>query len=588
MLKRYLPILTWLPQYNRAALVSDLVAAVIVTLLLIPQSLAYALLAGLPAEMGLYASILPLAAYSLLGSSRTLAVGPVAIIALMTAAGAGTVATQGSPEYITAAITLALLSGVLLSLMGLLRLGFMANFLSHPVISGFVTASALIIALGQTGPLLGLTVAGSTLPELTRSLLQELPSLHWPTLAVGLTALAILLWSRHAMARSLRRLGMSARTATLASKAGPVLAVLMTSAAVWRLDLSNQGVRVVGEISGSLPALIMPSVDLALWKELFIPALLISIVGFVESVSVAQTLAAKRRQRIDPDQELIGLGSANLAAAFSGGYPVTGGFARSVVNFDAGAETPAAGAFTAVGIALAALFLTPFLASLPIAVLAATIIVAVLSLVDLKTPFIIWRYSKSDFSAMAATILITLILGVESGVIAGVLLSLALFLWRSSRPHAVVVGRVPGTEHFRNIERHKVITLPHLLMIRIDESLTYLNARWLEEYVLEKIAGRDELRHVVLMCSAINAIDASALESLEAINHRLSDAGITLHLSEVKGPVMDRLKRSTFLDDLTGDIFLSQDKAFADLAVRTEDGDSPQQTGDIWQARGLI
>src|SRR5690606_29065365 len=298
MLKQYLPILTWLPQYNRAALVSDLVAAVIVTLLLIPQSLAYALLAGLPAEMGLYASILPLVAYSLLGSSRTLAVGPVAIIALMTAAGASTVALQGSPEYISAAITLALLSGIFLSLMGLLRLGFVANFLSHPVIYGFVTASALIIALGQVGPLLGMSVASSNMPELGRSLLQELPSLHWPTLAVGFTALAILLWSRHAMARGLRQLGVSARTATLATKLGPVLAVLVTSAAVWGLDLSNHGVRVVGDIGGSLPKLMLPSVDLALWKELLIPALFISIVGFVESISIAQTLAAKRRQRI--------------------------------------------------------------------------------------------------------------------------------------------------------------------------------------------------------------------------------------------------------------------------------------------------
>jgi|SRR5690554_2193664 len=587
-LARYFPILDWGARYNRDILTSDLVAALIVTIMLIPQSLAYALLAGLPAQVGLYASILPILAYAIFGTSSTLAVGPVAVISLMTAAAAGQVAAQGSPEYIAAALILALLSGAILMVMGLLKLGFLANLLSHPVVSGFITASGIIIATSQLKHILGISASGESMPRLLNTLYANILDLNVTTLIIGVASMAFLFWVRKGLKPLLIGLGLSHRPADLIAKAGPVVAVIISILAVVILDLAEYGVKTVGIIPTSLPPISAPMFDAQLWQELAIPALLISIIGFVESVSVAQTLAAKRRQRIDPDQELIGLGSANLAAAFSGGYPVTGGFARSVVNFDAGAETPAAGAFTAVGIALAALFLTPFLASLPIAVLAATIIVAVLSLVDLKTPFIIWRYSKSDFSAMAATILITLILGVESGVIAGVLLSLALFLWRSSRPHAAVVGRVPGTEHFRNIERHKVITLPHLLMIRIDESLTYLNARWLEEYVLEKIAGRDELRHVVLMCSAINAIDASALESLEAINHRLSDAGITLHLSEVKGPVMDRLKRSTFLDDLTGDIFLSQDKAFADLAVRTEDGDSPQQTGDIWQARGLI
>jgi SulP family sulfate permease len=316
--------------------------------------------------------------------------------------------------------------------------------------------------------------------------------------------------------------------------------------------------------------------------------LLLSVIGFVESVSVAQTLAAKKRQRINPDQELIGLGAANVAAAFTGGYPVTGGFARSVVNFDAGAETPAAGAYTAVGIAIAALFLTPLLASLPIATLAATIIVAVLSLVDFKTPQHIWRYSKPDFAAMAATVLVTLLAGVEPGVIAGVSLSLALFLWRASRPHAAIVGRVPETEHFRNVKRHTVLTDPRILTIRIDESLTYLNARWLEEFVLEQVAVHPQLRHLILMCSAVNAIDASALESIEAINHRLTDAGVRLHLSEVKGPVMDALERSHLLHDLSGAIWMSQNKAFSALLTQADEADRPVMPEDHWSARGLI
>jgi len=355
-------------------------------------------------------------------------------------------------------------------------------------------------------------------------------------------------------------------------------------AVIWG-NLEQRGVAIVGAIPSGLPPLAVPGVDLDLWSQLWVPALLISIIGFVESVSVAQTLAAKRRQRIAPDQELIGLGAANIASAFSGGYPVTGGFARSVVNFDAGAQTPAAGAYTAVGIALASVFLTPLLFSLPVATLAATIIVAVLSLVDLRTPMQLWRYSKSDFSAHAATISVTLAMGVETGVIAGVATGLLLYLWKASRPHAAVVGRVPDTEHFRNVDRHKVITWPHILSIRIDESLSYLNARWLEEYVLERVAEKPELRHVVLMCSAVNAIDASGLESLEAINHRLCDAGISLHLSEVKGPVMDRLHKSHFLDDLHGEVFLSQDRAITSL-MRADETRAAGE--DHWHARGMI
>ena len=560
-LARFLPILEWGRSYNAATFTSDLNAAVIVTIMLIPQSLAYAMLAGLPPEIGLYASILPLVAYALFGTSRTLAVGPVAVVSLMTLTAAGRVAEPGSQAFIEAAIALATLSGGILLLMGLLRLGFIANLLSHPVISGFITASGILIAVGQLKSLLGISASGDTLALLALSLVQHLPDVHLPTLAIGLPALAFLFWVRKGLKPLLMQLGLPNRPAELIARAGPIMAVAASTAAVVAFDLDAAGVRVVGAVPQSLPPLGLPGFDAELWQSLLIPALLISTIGFVESVSVAQTLAAKRRQRIQPDQELIGLGAANLASAASGAYPVTGGFARSVVNFDAGAETPAAGAFTAVGISLAALFLTPFLARLPVATLAATIIVAVLTLVDLKTPVRVWRYSRADFSAMAATILLTLTVSVEAGVTAGVVLSLALFLWRASRPHMAVVGQVPGTEHFRNILRHQVITYPNILTLRIDDSLTYLNMRWVEEFLIEELAEHPELEHVVLMCSAVNAIDASALESLEAINQRLVDGGIQLHLSEVKGPVMDRLHDTHFLQALSGRVFLSQHQA---------------------------
>jgi len=557
-LERHLPILQWSRGYSRDTLTSDMVAAVIVTIMLIPQSLAYALLAGLPAEMGLYASILPLVAYAIFGTSRALAVGPVAVVSLMTAAAVGNLGLDNPADYAMAAITLAFISGVILTVMGIFRLGFLANFLSHPVIAGFITASGILIATSQLKHILGVEAHGHNLPTLLGSLWANLDQTSLITLVIGVSATAFLFWVRKGLKPLLLKSGLKPRLADIIAKAGPVGAVAVTTLAVWIFGLGERGVAIVGQVPIGLPPLTAPSFDPTLWSQLFVSGLLISIIGFVESVSVAQTLAAKKRQRIVPDQELVGLGTSNIAAAISGGYPVTGGFARSVVNFDAGAETPAAGAYTAVGIALAALLLTPLLFFLPKATLAATIIVAVLSLVDFSILGRTWRYSKVDFAAVAATILLTLGFGVEMGVSAGVVLSIALHLYKTSRPHVAEVGLVPGTQHFRNIRRHAVVTDPALVTLRIDESLYFANAAFLQDYVYDRVVGDDRIRDVVLMCSAVNEIDMSALESLEAINQRLESLGIRLHLSEVKGPVMDRLKRSHFLDDLTGKVFLSQ------------------------------
>ncbi len=564
-LSRYLPPLDWGRSYTRDTLTSDLVAAVIVTIMLIPQSLAYALLAGLPAQAGIYASIVPIVLYALFGTSRALAVGPVAVVSLMTAAAIGQVAEAGSMGYAAAALTLALLSGAFLMALGLLRLGFIANFLSHPVIAGFITASGVLIATSQLKHILGVPAGGHTLVEMLASLAVHLGDVHLATLVIGVLAAAFLFWVRKGLKPVLVRAGLAPRAADILAKAGPVVAVALSTAAVWLMGLDARGVAIVGAVPQGLPPLTMPDLSPDLLGALLVPALLISVIGFVESVSVAQTLAAKKRQRIDPDQELIGLGAANLGAAFTGGYPVTGGFARSVVNFDAGAETPAAGAFTAIGLAIAALALTPLIFFLPKAVLAATIIVAVLSLVDFSILRKSWAYSKADFAAVLATIGLTLGLGVEAGVSTGVILSLALHLYKTSRPHVAEVGLVPGTQHFRNILRHEVETDPTLLTLRVDQSLYFANARFLEDLIQDRIAEDCALRHVVLMCSAVNEIDFSALESLEAINERLKAAGITLHLSEVKGPVMDRLQRSHFLDEMSGEVFLSQYDAWTTL-----------------------
>ncbi|MGX6646586.1 SulP family inorganic anion transporter [Maricaulaceae bacterium MS644] len=577
---RYLPVLDWGRRYDGAKFGDDMMAAVIVTLMLIPQSLAYALLAGLPPEAGLYASILPLVAYALFGTSRALAVGPVAVVSLMTAAAVGEIAQTGTMGYAVAAMSLAFLSGVFLLIMGVFRLGFLANFLSHPVISGFITASGIIIAASQLRHILGVSASGHNLYDLALSLGAEITNPHWPTVIIGVSAAAFLFWVRSGLKPLLLKLGLPKRAADILTKAGPVFAVGVSIGAVIMLDLGAAGVALVGAVPGGLPPLSAPSFDVDLLLLLAGPAMLISVIGFVESVSVAQTLAAKKRERIDPDQELVGLGAANISAAFSGGYPVTGGFARSVVNFDAGAATPAAGAFTAGGIALATLFLTPLLANLPVAVLAATIIVAVLSLVDFGALKRAWTYSRPDFAAMAATIALTLAMGVETGVTAGVVLSLALFLYRTSRPHAAVVGQVAGTEHFRNITRHSVQTSPKILTLRVDEGLYFANARYLEDRVYALVAENLAIEHFILMCPAVNQIDLSALESLEAINARLADSGVSLHLSEVKGPVMDALKRSHFLEALTGEVFLSQYAAVAKLdpdSLRASPSDAAAQ-----------
>ncbi|MEE4120896.1 MAG: sulfate permease [Paracoccaceae bacterium] len=565
-LRRYLPILDWGAAYDRRTLEADGLAAVIVTIMLIPQSLAYALLAGLPAEMGLYASILPLVGYAIFGTSRALAVGPVAVVSLMTAAAIGNLGLTDPRTVALAAITLAFLSGVFLMAMGFLRLGFVANFLSHPVIAGFITASGILIATSQLKHILGVTAHGHTLPELLSSLWAHLPETNFWALGIGVAATAFLFWVRKGLKPLLLGWGLAPRLADILTKAGPVAAVVVTTLVAWGLGLADRGLSIVGDVPSGLPPATLPSFDIELWGALIGSAILISIIGFVESVSVAQTLAAKKRQRIVPDQELIGLGAANVAASVSGGYPVTGGFARSVVNFDAGAETPAAGAFTAIGILLAAMFLTPLLYFLPTATLAATIIVAVLSLVDFSILKTAWGYSKADFAAVAATVALTLGLGVEAGVSAGVALSILLYLYKTSRPHVAEVGLVPGTQHFRNIRRHRVETAPNLLTLRIDESLYFANARFMEDYILDRVTRDDQIRDVVLQFSAVNEVDLSALESLEAIASRLHDMGLRLHLSEVKGPVMDRLKRSHFLDHLTGEVFLSQYDAWAMLA----------------------
>jgi len=566
-LAKVFPCAEWMGSYDARTFTDDLVAAVIVTIMLVPQSLAYALLAGVPAEVGLYASILPLVLYTVFGSSRTLAVGPVAVASLMTASSIGSLGLETQAEYLEAAILLAMLSGLFLLLLGIFHFGFLANFLSHPVVSGFITASGIIIALSQVRHILGIKAGGDNLPDLLGSLAQNIGNLNASTLAVGLFALGFLFASRLWLKSLLGTLGTPDFLAGIITKAAPVMAVIVTIIWAALAGLEGRGVDLVGEIPGGLPGLVMPSFNMTLVQELTVPAILISIIGYVESISVGKTLAAKRRQKIDQNQEPIGLGTANIASALSGAFPVTGGFSRSVVNFDAGARTPAASFMTAIGITIATLTLTEYLALLPKATLAATIIVAVLGLVDFSILRSTWGYSRSDFIAVAATISVTLLAGVEIGVSVGVLASLVLHLYKTSKPHIAEVGEIKGTKHFRNVKRHKVETTPSVLSLRVDESLYFANASYLEDEIFRNLSERSEIRHIILMCTAVNEIDISALEVLESINEILKEQKIGFHLSEVKGPVMDHLEHTHFLRGLNGQVFMSQYQAVQTLML---------------------
>ncbi len=569
------PISEWARTYDRRILHQDLMAAGIVTVLLIPQSLAYAMLAGLPPEVGLYSCILPLIAYGIFGSSRTMSVGPVAILSLMTAVAVRNLQLPNAEEMVMAAVTITLLVSMLLLLMGMFKLGFIANFLSHPVVTGFITASGIVILVSQIRYFFGVETGSKSTLETVIALISKLHDAHLITIALSIFTLALLVVPRLLGGRYLTRKSQGSGKWSLVGvgimvKTLPVIAVILTTFIVWLMGLDQKGVAIVGSVPSGLPSMIHLSETLGYWsvdqwQDMLLSALLISIIGFVESISIAQTLAAKKRQRIEPDQELMGLGYANVCAGFSGGMPVAGGLSRSVVNFEAGAVTPMAGIFAAFGVSMVILFFTPLIYFLPKATLAATIVVSTLTLIDIRGFKRTWRYSRVDFASMFTTLFFTLFQGVEIGLLLGVSLSVLLHLYRTSKPHSAILGRVSGTEHFRNVERYDVETDPRLIALRVDESLYFANARYLEDRIYDLVADNTLVEHVILVCPAVNVIDASAIESLEAVNSRLIDRGVAFHLSEVKGPVMDQLQRSHLLKHLSGQVFMSQYQAWLAL-----------------------
>lgn len=536
--RKFLPVLEWLPAYRSENLRGDLSAGLTVGVMLIPQGMAYAMIAGLPPIYGLYASTIPLILYALFGTSRQLAVGPVAMVSLLTAAGIGALAEGGTETYISLAIALALFVGLIQFLLGVFRLGFLVNFLSHPVISGFTSAAALIIGLSQLKHLLGIKLEGSHyVHEILIDAAARVGEAHLATFLIGILGIVLIMGARRI------------------NKAipGPLLAVVFGILAVWGFGLAEQGVKIVGEVPGGLPSLVIPQFNLANFNALLPTALAIALVSFMESIAVAKAIQAKHKDyKVDANQELIGLGIANIGGSFFQSYPTTGGFSRTAVNDQAGAKTGLAAIISALLIALTLLFLTPLFYYLPNAILASVIMVAVFGLIDIKEAVHLWHADRSDFWMLIVTFIGALALGIEQGILIGVVLSIAIIIFRTTMPHFAVLGKIPGKPHYKNITRFDDLEVrDDVLIMRFDARLYFANVNYFKERVEEEMAKKGKkLKLFVLDANSINGLDSSGMHAMEEIIDHCNEQGIAFNLASVKGPVRDILLRGGLVDKI--------------------------------------
>jgi len=574
------PIIGTIKSYQLETARDDLIAAITVTIMLVPQSLAYAMLAGLPPEVGLYSSILPLICYALFGTSGSLAIGPVAVLALMTGATIANVSDTYAYEPIDVAVALAILSGLILFLMGIFRMGFIVNFISRSVTEGFITASAILIAVSQLEHIFGINMDGHNLYSMVSSLLNNLSATNIPTMILGSLVLLALLSTKSLLTWLSKTIQIKPAILVFGPRIAPAVMVILTVLLITFTSVGNMNISTIGFIPTGIPEFGIGGVDKTLFGILLLPAALLSIIGYIESISVASRFAAKTRSRIYPNNELIGLGAANIGSGLSGGMPVTGGFSRSVVNFKAGSKTPLSSVLSAIFIAVIVSGMVGLLEPLPKATLAAAIIAAVISLIDIKRLKEIWEYSRADFSLMFTTIIVTLFMGVEVGITTGIILSICLHLYETSKPHIAIIGQVPGTEQFRNVLRHDVKTIPEIIGIRVDESLYFANANYLEHEILAIVSKNRLIEHCILNFSSVSDIDASALESLETINDQLADMNIQLHLSDLKGPVMDKLNKSRLGKKLVGRVHESHYQAVNSLSQHY---DAYQAKSDVYE-----
>ncbi|MCB9300680.1 MAG: solute carrier family 26 protein [Lewinellaceae bacterium] len=536
--KQFLPILGWLPSYKSEQLKGDLSAGLTVGVMLIPQGMAYAMIAGLPPIYGLYASTIPLILYAILGTSRQLAVGPVAMVSLLTAAGIGAIAQGGTETYITLAIALALFVGLIQFFLGAFRLGFLVNFLSHPVVSGFTSAAALIIGLSQLKHLLGIKLGRSEhIHEILIEAGRRIGETNLATLAIGLAGILLIL--------GIKRINKAIP--------GPLLAVIFGILAVWGFGLTEQGVKIVGEVPKGLPSLVIPSFSMENFDALLPIALAIALVSFMESIAVAKAIQAKHKNyKVDANQELIALGVANIGGSFFQAYPTTGGFSRTAVNDQAGANTGMAAIISALLIALTLLFLTPLFYYLPNAILASVIMVAVFGLIDIKEAVHLWHADRSDFWMLAVTFIGTLSLGIELGILIGVALSLGIIIFRTTMPHFAVLGKIPDKPHYKNIDRFDDLEVrPDILIMRFDARLYFANVAYFKDKIEEQIEKKGKaLKLFILDANSINGMDSSGMHALEEIIELCHTLGVEFNLASVKGPVRDILVKGGLIDKI--------------------------------------
>ena len=548
------PALKWLKTYHPTHFKADVVAALIVLAMLVPQGMAYAMLAGLPPVMGIYASILPMIIYAFTGSSTTLSIGPVAIISMMVFSALQPLFAVGSTAYIEAACLLAIMVGIISLILGLFRFGFLIQLISHPVIKSFIIASALLIALGQFKFLLDIPLQTNNIPEFIGSLVNNFHHISFLSVGVSLAAITILVflpkWVR----------------SDFLNKTIPLLLVLSSIIVVYAFSLDQHGLKTVGIIPTGLPSFHFPTWNFDLVQKLLPSAFIIAMISFVESLAIAQATALQKRDDLNSNQELIALGLANIAAGINMGFAVSGSLSRTVVNSDAGAKTPMSGVMSSLLMIAVSLYFTSFFQNLPLTILAATIFVSIWKLVSFLPFFETWKYSKADGLAMWATFLGVTCIDISTGLVIGIILTFILLLWRISRPHIAVIGLVEGTQHFRNVSRYDVLTTETIASFRIDENLNFLNAHVLKGYIITELSHNPQIQHVVINCSSISNIDLSAVEMLEDLNRELLQLGIQLYLSEVKSPVMDRLNSSRLINMLSGKIFLSHYQAIQTLS----------------------
>jgi SulP family sulfate permease len=545
-MKRFFPILEWLPKYNKTQFKGDLSAGLTVGVMLIPQGMAYAMLAGLPPIYGLYASILPLLIYPIFGTTRQLGIGPVALDSLLVAAGIGAIATVGSGEYIMFAILLAFITGVLLLIMGIFRLGFLVNFLSRPVISGFTSAAAVIIAISQLKHLLGINIDRSKFAHQTLfDIFKNIGDTNFFTLLIGVVAIIIL------------RLIKKYRKSFPSQLVVVILGILI----VWAFNLQSKAVKIIGEIPEGLPSFQVPNITIENIQTLLPIAITIALIAFMETISVGKALQAKEKTyEIRPNQELIALGFSNIIGSFFQSFNVTGGFSRSAVNEQAGAKTGISAIISAALIVLTLLFLTPLFYYLPNAVLAAIIIVAVLGLVNIRMVKYLWLTDKSDFWMLVITFGGTLFLGMEYGVLVGIVMSLLVLLMKTTRPHYAVLGKIPNEPLYRNIRRFPNLEVcEDTLVIRFDAGLYFANVGYFKQIIKENIAVKGKsLKAFFLDADSINNIDSSAIHALEEVVDDCRKQGIEFYMIAVKGPVRDALSKSKLTEKIGENNFFLQ------------------------------